>query len=158
MRPTESEPDLIAESRRLCEILQGKLPTFHFPSPIATVELTENSLVTVMIPSKFEAVVGSLAWRAHDFATLASDLLTAGRVIPGAVITRSLMETTALVYCVHKKTKRALTDLHLEELDSFLVRCMSGDRLNKGEPESPNVLTLIQSLDKEPGCDQYADF
>jgi hypothetical protein len=35
---------------------------------------------------------------------------------------------------------------------------MSGNRLGKGEPESPNVLTAIQALDKESGCDRYADF
>jgi hypothetical protein len=80
------------------------------------------------------------------------------RVIPGAVLTRSLMETTALIYLMHKKTAQAISAKDLIPLDDFLVRCMSGSRLGNADPHSPNVLTAIQALNKEPGCEKYADF
>ncbi len=152
------EPDFIAESRRLCHDLEQQLPRIHTPSSEATFTTAAGNSVTAIIPSKLAAVTGSLAWRAHDFAVLASDLFERKRVVPGAVIARSLMETTALFYLVHKKTANAVSEQSLILLDDFLVRCMSGNRLENGEPDAPNILTAIQSLDKEPGCDRYADF
>jgi hypothetical protein len=152
------EPDLIAESRRLCSILERELPTFHFPADEATFQTKSGRLVTAKIPSKLEAVAESLAWRGHDFATLASDLFESDRVIPGAVIARSLMETAALMFVVLRKTQRALLNGTLLDLDTFLVRCMSGNRLGKGELDAPSVMTAIETVEKEPGCDSYATF
>jgi hypothetical protein len=152
------EPDLIAESRRLCRDLEQQLPRVRAPSSEATFTTASGNSVTAKMPSKLAAVTGSLAWRAHDFAVLASDLFERKRVVPGAVIARSLMETTALFYFVQKKMAKAVSEKNLILLDDFLVRCMSGNRLGNGEPDAPNILTAIQALDKEPGCDRYADF
>src|SRR5262245_17902083 len=101
-----SEPDLIAESKRLCSTLEQVLPQIHAPGHDATFETSDGRSVTVKLPSKLVAVIGALAWRGHDFATLACDLLNQQRIVPGAVISRSLMETTALVYLVWKKTNQ----------------------------------------------------
>jgi hypothetical protein len=152
------EPDLIAESRRLCRDLEQRLPRIHIPHPDATSTTASGVTVTAKIPSKLAAVIGSLAWRAHDFAILACELFEGKRVIPGAVITRSLMETTALFYLVQRKTAQAVSARTLVSLDEFLVRCMSGSRLGNGDPDAPSVLTAVQALDKEPGCDGYAAF
>lgn len=153
-----SEIDFIAEARRLCHDLEEMLPSFHSPSSETTFSMSDGSLIWAKLPSKLIAVAGSLAWRAHDFATLSLDLFESNRIIPGAVIARSLMETTALLYTVHKRTKDALATGHVEALDEFLVRCMSGNRLRTGEPESPNVLTAIQSLENENGAEGYLKF
>lgn len=153
-----NEPDLIAKSRRLCRDLEQHLPRVHAPASDATFRTGSGESVTAKLPSKLVAVTGSLAWRAHDFAVLACELFERKRVIPGAVISRSLMETTALFYLVQKKTAQAIAEKNLSHLDDFLVRCMSGNRLGSGEPDAPNIITAIQALDKEPGCDRYADF
>ena len=153
-----NDPDLLAESRRLCANLLERLPHLHTPSTNAAFKTPKGKFVTVKIPTKLAAVAGSLAWRAHDFASLACDLFDRKRIIPGAVIARSLMETVALFHMVHKKSRKALADKSLETLDEFLIRCMSGNRLNNGEPDSPNVLTAIQSLEMEPGCDRFSNF
>lgn len=152
------EPNLIEESRRLCLALKQRLPQRQSLSPDATFLGANGESITVKLPCKLQALVGSLAWRAHDFGTLACDLFRDQRVVPGAVITRALMETTALVYSVWKKTNQALSDSKLEALDDFLVLCLSGNRLGKGDPKSPNVLTAIQAVNKEPGCEQYEGF
>jgi len=152
------ELDLIAESRRLCQELKRQLPDIHVPSLSASFVTASGASVTAKLPTKVAAVAGALAWRAHDFAALSCDLFEQQRVIPGAVITRSLMETTALVYLVYKKAAQATREHRTDTLDDFLVRCMSGNRFRAGDPESPNVLTAIQALDKEPGCDRYSDF
>ena len=153
-----ADPDLILESRRLCHELEALLPRTHSPPPDATFLTPDGDLVTVKIPSKLTGVAGALAWRAHDFASLACDLFDAKRTIPGAVIGRSLMETTALFYVLHRKTAQAVADRSLDDLDEFLVRCLSGNRLGSGDPESPNVLTAIDKLEKEPGAERYKDF
>ena len=152
------EPDLIAESRRLCCDLEQLLPRIYVPSSEATFKPASGKSVTSKIPTKLKAVTGSLAWRAHDFAVLASELFERKRIVPGAVIARSLMETTALFYLVHRKTVTAVSERNLILLDDFLVRCMSGNRLGNGEPDAPNILTAIQTLEKEPECDKYAAF
>jgi hypothetical protein len=151
------ESDLILESRRLCDEIKQLLPKVSYPSLDATF-LAPAGGVTVKVPSKLAGAVGALIWRAHDFASLACDLFDARRVIPGAVIVRSLMETTALVYVLHQKTARAVVDRNVQELDEFLVRCLSGNRLATGDPESPNVLSAIDKLEKEPGAERYKDF
>ena len=158
MRKPDDEPDLIAESRRRCGELERMLSHVHAPSSEATFTAASGQSMTVKIPSKLVAVEGTLSWRAHDFAALACDLFERKRIVPGAVIARSLMETTALFYLVYKKTVQALDQRSLTHLDAFLIRCMSGNRLAKGEPESPNILMAIQAIDKEPGCEKYADF
>ncbi len=71
---------------------------------------------------------------------------------------RALMETTALVFLLHKKMSQAILQRDVGALDDFLVRCLSGSRLGSGDPEALNVLTAIQALDKEPGAEQYKDF
>lgn len=153
-----NDPDFLVESRRLCADLQERLPHLHTSSTEAAFKTPEDDFVTVKIPTKLAAVSGSLAWRAHDFATLACDLFDRKRIVPGAVIVRSLMETVALFHMVHKKSRNAVAERSLDTLDNFLIRCMSGNRLANGELDSPNVLTAIQSLEKEPGCDRYIDF
>ncbi len=157
MAQSDNEPDLIAESRRLCGELERALSHVHAPSSDATFTAASGRSITVKIPSKLAAVEGSLSWRAHDFALLACELFERKRVVPGAVIARALMETTALFYHVHKKASQALAQGNLADLDGFLIRCMSGNRLANGEPDSPNVLTAIQAIDKEPGCERFAD-
>jgi hypothetical protein len=156
-REQMNEPDLIAESRRLCHALESFLPTFHLPSVDATFLTSQGLWITVKLPSKLVTVVGSLAWRAQDFATLALDLFENKRTIPGAVITRSLMETTALVHLVHSKVKKALAMEDANSVDEFLIRC-TGSRLSDGAPQSPSVMTAIESLDKEPGAEGYLKF
>ncbi len=158
MTHPEHEPDLIAESQRLCRELEQALSHIHAPSTDATFTAVSGRSITVKIPTKLAAVEGSLSWRAHDFAALACDLFERKRVVPGAVIARSLMETTALFYLVQRKATQALAQRNLRDLDAFLIRCMSGNRLAKGDPDSPNILTAIQAIDKEPGCEKYADF
>jgi hypothetical protein len=114
------EPDLIAESRRLCRELERQLSGIHVLSSTAFLTASGES-VTAKLPTKVAAVAGALAWRAHDFATLCCDLFVQRRVIPAAVIARSLMETTALVYLVHKKAAQATRDRRIDGLDDFLV-------------------------------------
>jgi len=152
------KPDLIFECRRLCGEVEQHLPGVYCPGEDATFLSPSGTLVTVKIATKFAAAAGALAWRAHDFATLACELFDAKRIIPGAVIARSLMETVALTYVVHKKAAMALATRNLQLLDQFLVRCLSGNRLGAGDPESPNVLAAIDLLEKEPGCDRFKDF
>ena len=110
------------------------------------------------LPSKIAGVLGALCWRGHDFATLACELFERQRVIPGATMARALMETTALVFLLHKKISHAILQRDIISLDDFLVRCLAGNRLESGDPKALNVLTAIQALDKEPGAERYADF
>ncbi len=103
-------------------------------------------------------IMGSLAWRAHDFGDLSHELFVRKRVVPAIVLTRALMETTALLHLVYRKINQAINNQELGELDEFLVKCMSGNRLNSTEPDSPNILTAINHLEGEDGCEAYLNF
>lgn len=150
--------DFIIESKRLCGELEKILPLEHLPSQAAIFQNNEGELITAKIPSKLAGVVGSLSWRAHDFSSLACELFERDRVISGAVIARALMETTALIYLTHRKIKQTLSERNLSILDDYLITCMSGNRLSDSDPKSLHILTAIDKLDKEPGCDSYRRF
>lgn len=110
------------------------------------------------LPSKVTAAIGGLAWRAHDLAELAHELFGRKRVVPAIVLTRSVMECSALVYLVHKKVEQALRAGAQKELDDFIVSCLSGNRNDPNDPRSPNVLTAIGHLEKELGADGFTKF
>jgi len=153
-----SEPDLIAESRKLCGQLADRLPSdFALTGDAWFISPSGNSVAS-KLPSKIMSVIGSLAHRARDFGELSCELFERRKIVPAIVLTRALMETTALLYLTQKKMAQALEADSIAELDEFLVKCMSGSRIDPTKPDSPNVLTVIQHLDKEAGCDRYADF
>ncbi len=152
------ELNLIAESRRLCAELTGRLPSDFVLTDDAWFISSSGRKVASKIPSRVMAVIGTLAHRARDFGELSCELFERNKVIPAIVLTRALMETTALLYLTQKKMSQALKTKSLDQLDDFLVKCLSGNRIDPAEPESPNVLTAIQHLDKENGCERYADF
>jgi hypothetical protein len=151
------DPDLLAESKRLCRELEQFLPSKHTPPRIATLDSIHGHH-TIKLPSKIAGALGALCWRAHDFATLACELFERQRVVPGATMARALMETTALVFLLHKKMSTAILQRDVAPLDDFLVRCLAGNRLDSGDPKALNVLTAIQALDKEPGAERYEEF
>jgi hypothetical protein len=152
------EVDFVVEMEKLCTDLAKRLPSHYVPSSENTFTNLAGISITSKIPSKIMGVIGSLAWRAHDFADLSQELFVRKRVVPAIVLTRTLMETTALLHLVYKKINQAVNAQELEELDEFIIKCMSGNRLNPTEPDSPNILTAIQHLEKEGGCERYSDF
>ncbi len=158
MSHLEDVPDFIAETKRLCAELSRRLPQEYRPQPEHSLTTISGRFITSKMPSKLMAVVGALGSRAEDFAEVCHDLFKKERTVPAAVITRALMETTALLYLLHKKLKKSLDEKNIIILDEFLILCMDGSRVDSSKPQAPNILTAIQHLDKEPGCDQYLRF
>lgn len=152
------EPDLIEATQNLCETLIKILPKHYTAKPEDWFDAGDGTSVLGKIPFKLMGVIGGLGHRAADFSQLIVELSQKDKTIPSIVLTRSLMETTALLYLTHKKLLKCIESESIAELDNFLIRCMAGNRTNPGDPDSPNVLTAIDHIDKEQGCENYAEF
>jgi len=153
-----SEPDLLREIGRLCGELAQLVPHEYAAKEADWFSDGLSGRVLSKVPFKIIGVIGGLAHRALDLGRLVQELYERHKVVPGIILTRSLMETTVLLYLTCKKMKRSIETQSTDELDGFLASCLSGNRTNEADPNSPNVLTAITHLEREEGCDRYADF
>jgi hypothetical protein len=152
------EPNLIAEAKNLCHKLTNRLPSSFILTNDTWFISPAGNMIGNKLPSKAMSVIGSLAYRAKDLSELSCELFERKKIVPAVVLTRALMETTALLYLTQKKIAQSLETEDITELDEFLIKCMSGNRINPSEPDSINIMTAIQHLDREAGCERYADF
>ncbi len=150
--------DYVREAGRLCQELARRLPEKHTPSPHQTFRTASGAEITAKLPSKLLASVVSLVWRANDLAELSHELFERKRVVPGIILTRSVMECAALVYLIHRKTTQAVDAQALGALDAFLISCIAGSRTMETDPQAPSVLTAIDHLEKEPGAEGFRGF
>ena len=88
--------------------------------------------------------------RVVDLAESSHLQFAEGRLVPGCTLTRSLYETVAIRYYVHKKIDQ-LTDLNdPESIHNLLGGAVFGNKDLPGIPANPiQVLTALDHLDKE---------
>jgi len=151
-------PALIERAKELCDELARRLPTTHSPAAHQSFVAPNGRVIVAKIPTKLATVLGALAWRAKELADLSHELFKRDHLVPAIILTRALMESTALLYTVFKKTTVSIEARELATIDEYLVRCLAGSRKNANDPQSPNVLTAVQHLEKEDGCDGFLAF
>ena len=89
-----------------------------------------------------------LLHRFSDFVDVAVELYDTNRIIPAFVITRAIMENTAILYSLHSKTESFIEARDEKVFDEFLMKGMFGSRNRASLLESYNVLTAIDRIDK----------
>ncbi|RWA52106.1 hypothetical protein AU476_19270 [Cupriavidus sp. UYMSc13B] len=90
-----------------------------------------------------------LIHRVSDLSDVALELYEAQRLVPAFVITRSVVETTAMVFRLHQKSKEFMAKHDIKAYDQFLMKGLLGSRDGTTSEESHNVLTAIKHLNKE---------
>jgi len=101
------------------------------------------------LPYKAGSFRESLIHRQSDLADIAIELYESRRLVPAFIMTRAVLETTALLYGLHVKTNEFLKDRDEAKFDEFLMKGMFGSRDGTTSRESFNIQTAIDRMDKE---------
>ena len=130
----------LMEARILSEEIASSLP-----NKIQIASLTLKS----KIPFKALSIRELLIHRLSALAINAVELLEKGHVVSGVVLTRSVVETVAVLYVLHERIFRYLENNNLKDFDDFLMRCLLGSRNKTGKREAINILNAIDRVDKK---------
>jgi hypothetical protein len=88
--------------------------------------------------------------RAVDLAESAHQQFYEGRLVPGCTLTRSLFETIAVRYYIHKKVKLLTEQNDPESVHNLLGEAVFGNKDLPGIPAKPiQVMTALDHIDKE---------
>jgi hypothetical protein len=101
------------------------------------------------IPFRVIVLRDGLIHRGVDLSKCALEMYKNIHMIPAIVLTRSIFESVSLIFFLHQKVEKFLSDRNQEELNAFLKRGTLGSKNNDTEYESINVLTAIDKLDKK---------
>ncbi len=97
-----------------------------------------------------------LAYRLVDIANASLDLFESGRLVPGCILARSVLETVAGVHMLNKRISGVREAEQFEEFENFLLRASFGSRDQSSNFEAFSALTMVDHLHKEYGIrDQY---
>ncbi len=131
-------------ARLLSQALRSSLATSVDPRSLST---------RAKIPFKVVYLSELLLHRAAELGATACDLLERNRVVSAFIITRGFLETTAVIWCLRHRTRRALRTKSHGELDllgDFLMRGLQGSRNAGGaQPKALGVGTLVDQVSKD---------
>ena len=145
---TMSDTERLTLAKQLASSIRGSLPK----------ELYAGSFtLKSKIPYKASSFREVLIHRLSDLADVAIELYETNRLIPAFIVTRSIVETTAVTYWLYQKSYEFIEKHNDEAFNEFLMKGMLGSKDGTTNYESYNVLTAIDRLDKEfPGLrDMY---
>lgn len=143
-----SDAERLALAKQFASNIRGSLPK----------ELYAGSFtLKSKIPYKASSFREVLIHRVSDLADVAVELYEANRLVPAFIVTRSVVETTAVAYWLYQKSSDFIEKRDEEAFDEFLMKGMLGSKDGTTKYESYNVLTAVDRLDKEfPGLrDMY---
>lgn len=131
----------IQKAKNICEEFKLNLPE-NFE--IASVSATSK------IPFKALTLREALFHRVSDLSNIACDLYEKESMISAFIITRAIMETSAVLYALYLNIQKTLKNKSLTNIDDVLMKIMWGTK-NDVEffPEAYNVLGLIDKLTNE---------
>jgi len=135
-----SDSERLALAKQLASNIRGSLPK----------ELYAGSFtLKSKLPYKATSFREVLIHRVSDIADVAIDLYEADRLIPAFIATRAVVETTAMVYWLHQRSREFLEKPDENSFDEFLMKGMLGSRDGTTKYDSYSVLTAVDRLDKE---------
>ena len=109
------------------------------------------AMLTLESKLPFKALVlrEVLAHRFADLGRSAAELLSHGRVVSSATLTRAAMETLARVAELSDRTQQFLLSKDVEQLDEYLMASLFGSRNDPNLPQARNILGSIDRMEKK---------
>jgi hypothetical protein len=101
------------------------------------------------IPHKALDIRGALLYRTTDLAEAACMLFEKENLISAACVTRAFQETLAALFYSNRKVRKTIENHDVQHLDEVLMKTLVGARNNAELPDSINILTMINSVNKE---------
>lgn len=135
-----SDDERLALAKKIAAEIAGSLPK----------ELYAGSFTLhSKLPYKACSFREVLIHRVSDLADASIELLVVGNLVPAFVMVRSVVETTALMYWLHEKSKEFLEKRDENAFDEFLMKGMLGSKDGTTGETSYNILTAVDRLNKE---------
>jgi hypothetical protein len=130
---------MLQEARDLVDKIASSLPE---RIQISALTLKSN------IPFKVLSLRELLIHRVSDIAVPAIDLIERGKLIPGAILVRAVVETVALLFTLHERLGRFFEDKNIEELEKNLMIFLLASRNKTGPREAINVKNFVDRVEK----------
>jgi hypothetical protein len=131
---------LISKAEQRLEEFKGILPS--------DVSREELSMISKTAPKAY-AIHAGLLHRTADLAEAAIGLYKRLENLPAHVLTRSVLETSALLYYFWCTLEKAVESKEAKEADDILMRMVFGARNTEEEMQAVNILTAVDTLDKD---------
>jgi hypothetical protein len=90
-----------------------------------------------------------ISHRIKDLSEKVLPLYQSEQRIPAFLVTRAIIESVALLYHLHQKIVSAIKNKDVIELKDWLKNAIFGSRNTDTDMTSPNILTALDSMDKE---------
>lgn len=139
MKRTAVSLDALDRAKELSALITNCLP-----EKVEAAALTLNS----KLPFKALCLRELLLHRVAELAATAVTLFEARKSVAAAVLTRSIVETVAVVYDLDRALTRFNEDKDSKTFDSFLTQALLGSKRPDSLYQAKNVLTLIGHVDK----------
>ncbi len=133
-----SESEYLAKARKVVDSIHRKIP--------GGIQAEKSEDVS-KLPFKIYGVRESLAHRAVELGDVAVGLFEAHKTMAAFVITRSVIETAAIMYRLHQELEKLYKDQNFLGFDNFITKLLFGCRNKMLPEESVNILTQIKHLD-----------
>ena len=131
---TLSDDERLALAKQLASNIRGSLPTEVYAGSFT---------LKSKIPYKARSFREVLIHRLSDLADVAVDVYESNRLVPAFVVTRSVIETTAVIYWLYQKSSAFIEKGDEESFDEFLMKGMLGSKDGTTKYESYNALAEI---------------
>jgi len=101
------------------------------------------------LPFKADSLRNILLYRVSELADDSCKLFRLERHVSASILTRSIIETAALLFLLNKKIKYTIDYDNITDIDAFLIKALLGSRnkLDDLMPVAINVLTTIDHTD-----------
>ncbi len=115
---------------------------------------TDPAQVSFIAKTPYKAlnIREALLYRVTDLADATYMLIESDNLVAAACTARAFQETVALLFCVNRKTKKAIAGNDVACLDKDLMRILLGAKNNQDMPDPINILTMVDGVNKDiPG-------
>ncbi len=137
--------EALRNSKRLVHKLKSNLPK--------DVEAKKITL-TSKLPFKAVSIKELLYYRLTELCDVAVSLFQKGKFTSAIIITRSALETLAIVFYLYEKISQVVDSTKLGDIDETMMRILFGSKDRSLPVEAINVLTAIEHLDRRLGKDK----
>ncbi len=134
------EKSYISEIQLLMEELSSSLP-----AKLHAASLSFNS----KIPFNAFSLREVLIHRIEDIGKAAFEQVVSKRIVPAVILSRAMMETTASIFMLHKKTMQFLENKDENLFHEYLMRSTFGGKDGHSPRISYNIMTAIDHINKD---------
>lgn len=104
---------------------------------------------TAKIPMKVLSLREALIYRMFEISTAATNLYSEKQFITSCILTRSALETTAMLFWLQKRIENVVSENTVGDFDDWLMRALLGDRDGSitGERDAPSIISGVEKVD-----------